>query len=111
MFDLSHLDKGFRNNLLTKDLEIEVSKPKKECDRKFASWDHIQAAFEIDAHPVEVKGPRKLPKLTESHIYEQKLKKMSVKHANQVISNSVGNYLVEHAANPGNVFIVTKKKV
>lgn len=45
-FDPPHLMKGVRNNLLNKDLEIEVAK--KLNERKFASWKYLEIAYNID---------------------------------------------------------------
>lgn len=65
--------------------------------RKFVKWDHVKTAFEIDVYGNRRK--RHLSKLTEAHVDEAKLKKMSVHHATQVLSQTVGEEiktLAEH---------------
>ena len=57
--------------------------------RNFAKWEHIKTAYDIDVY-----GPdqnEKFTKLTEEHITANKLKKMSVHHATQILSETVGN--------------------
>ena len=65
--------------------------------RKIAKWEHIKTAFEIGAFVPW--RERHLSKLTDAHIYEAKLKKMSVHHATEVLSQTVGEEiqkLAEH---------------
>lgn len=98
LFDVPHLFKCLRNNLLTKDLEFDVDEKKKEENRSFDSWSHIQIAYEIDAHGPE---KRRLKKVTACHMYENKMKKMSVSHATQILSLSMANEVDRQATSKG----------
>lgn len=83
-----HLLKGIRNNLLTKDLKIDF---KNTCtkSKKFASWDDICTAYDIDTNSY-VKQ-RQLPKITEKHVNVKFIPKMRVKYASQIFSNTLAN--------------------
>lgn len=48
LYDYVHLQKGVRNNLLTKDLAI--NKYKKKHESEFASWNDIIRAYEMDKY-------------------------------------------------------------
>lgn len=85
LFDPPHLIKGIRNNLLTKDL---ISKDGKTTKR-IASWDVIKTAWIID-RKINTIRPQ-LQKITKEHILEEKIKKMRVKHATQVLSGTVAS--------------------
>lgn len=63
LYDPPHLMKGIRNNFLTKDLEIDI---KSSAERKFASWDVIETAYQLDIHSNTLN--RQLKKLTDDHI-------------------------------------------
>lgn len=98
LFDPPHLLKCIRNNLLNKNLEFDCG-VNNNSTRKFASWKHI-----IDVYEIDVYGPqnrRFLKKLTDRHIYSNKIKKMRVKNAIQVLSNSVSSRLEALAGGPG----------
>ncbi|TGZ56290.1 hypothetical protein DBV15_11737 [Temnothorax longispinosus] len=64
LYDPPHLIKGIRNNLLTKDLTINCKNDK----------------------PIEIA-------LWEEHIVENKIKKMRVKHATQVLSGTMASFI------------------
>ena len=101
-FDTPHVFKGLRNNLLTKDLEIETklnqdpkvkkkfakTTPESQKSRKFVKWEYVKTAYDIDVSGSN--GERHLGKLTEQHVDVNKIKKMSVHHATQVLSETVG---------------------
>lgn len=88
-FDPPHLIKGVRNNLLTKDLEINVSRT--STNRQFASWKIIELSYKIDINGNSFN--RMLPKITEEHVIPNKIKKMKVKFATQIFSNTLAAYI------------------
>lgn len=69
--------------MLTKDL---VYKNSEGVERK-ASRKHIVALYEMDCGRL---GERVCPKLTDEHVYPEKLRKMKVKNCTQALSRSVG---------------------
>lgn len=88
LYDPPHLLKGIRNNLITKDLIYYMN-----GEKKIAKWSHIIQFYEIDKIRLDV-GERMTPKLTDSHIYPDKLKKMKVSVAAQVFSQRVGSIML-----------------
>jgi len=88
LYDSPHLIKGVRNNLLTKDLAINC---KDNIATEIASWDVIKTAWLMDKN-LNIIRPQ-LKKLTQEHIIENKIKKMRVKHATQVLSGTVASYI------------------
>ncbi|XP_011684313.1 PREDICTED: uncharacterized protein LOC105447804 [Wasmannia auropunctata] len=86
LYDPPHLIKGIRNNLLTKDLIFNWKDNKPD---KIASWDVIKTAWIID-RKINTIRPL-LKKLTAEHIIEDKIKKMRVKHATQVLSGTMAS--------------------
>lgn len=82
LYDTPHLFKCLRNNLLTKLLEIEVGSK----ERKYVSWDVVEAAYEKD----KIRGPdRHLKKITSVHVSPDNFQKMRVKYAVQVFSKTL----------------------
>lgn len=81
LFDVPHLLKGMRNNLLNKDMEY-----KNENQLKTIKWEYFQRIFEADKSHGEL---RLLPKLTREHVDPEKIKKMKVKIAAQIFSHSM----------------------
>lgn len=88
MYDPPHLIKGIRNNLLNKDLAINV---KNNVPEEIASWDVIKTAWLMDRKMNTIRP--QLKKLTMEHIMENKIKKMRVKHATQVLSETVASFI------------------
>jgi len=88
LYDSPHLIKGVRNNLLTKNLAINC---KNDIAIEIASWDVIKTAWLMDKN-LNIIRPQ-LKKLTQEHIVENKIKKMRVKYATQVLSGTVANYI------------------
>jgi len=76
IFDVPHLLKATRNNLMNNVFSI---------NDKLTSWKHVEAVYEIGKtmrnHPA--------PKLTENHIRPNNFARMKVKFATQVISMTV----------------------
>lgn len=81
LFDVPHLIKGIRNNLLDKDLHYT-----KNGRMMTAKWKYIEDLYKEDP---DILGLKILPKLTDQHIFPNKIKKMKVKCATQVFSRSV----------------------
>lgn len=81
LFDPPHLLKGIRNNLLTKNINCEI-----DGIPRIAKWEHI---IDLYKENPAYKGIRLMPKLTELHVDPKKIKKMKVKCATQVFSQSV----------------------
>lgn len=85
LFDPPHLIKGIRNNLLTKDLATNYE----TTDKRIASWDVIKTAWIMDKKMNTIRP--QLKKITKEHIIEDKIKKMRVKYATQVLSGTVAS--------------------
>lgn len=84
LYDVPHLLKGLRNNLLTKDMIYnDPEDPKKQ---KMIKWEYLQLLYAADKTFGEL---RCLQKLTEEHVDPAKIKKMRVKTAAQIFSHSV----------------------
>ena len=86
LYDPPHMLKYVRNNLLTKDLEFDFEENTSKENRKFARWDHVVKAYEVDLYAPRLS--RMVPDLTDEHIYPDKIKKMSVKLMMQVFSKN-----------------------
>jgi len=85
LFDVPHLLKGLRNNLKTKDLNLTY-----ENKQRKASWKHIIQFYEFYENQ-STEGDRLVPKLSDSHVYPEKIKKMKVSIAAQLVfSQRVG---------------------
>lgn len=82
-----------RNLLLTNNFEFEVmvdGKPKKVV----ATWNDVVAAHYIYTRIRKV-GEKPKIKTTHAHVYRKKIKKMRVKHAVQVFSKSMAEFMRE----------------
>lgn len=75
--------------MLTKDLEINCANTKKS--RQFASWRTIELAYKIYTNVNTCN--RVLTKITEEHVIPQKIKKMRIKYATQIFSNTLAAYI------------------
>ena len=91
LYDVPHLIKGIRNNLLTKNLIWETKN--KEI---VARWEDIVTAYEIDHATGDV---RSIAKITKYHVNRDKIKKMKVCYATQVLSHSMGAAISSMARN------------
>ena len=60
-------------------------------NRKFAPWDHVVKAYEIDLYDPRLSAM--VPDLTDEHIYPDKIKKMSVKLMMQVFSKKLASFM------------------
>lgn len=66
---------------------IEAESVKFKLNEEYvASWSHIIQLYELDKNDFDFKM---LPKLTDAHVYPEKLKKMKVSVAAQVFSQRV----------------------
>lgn len=81
LYDVPHIFKGIRNNLLDKDLHFTVNGV-----NKIASWQHILQFFFLDT----ADDTRICPKLTDRHVIKGKINKLKVSYATQVFSHQVG---------------------
>lgn len=88
LFDPPHLIKGIRNNLLTKDLAMKVTN---NIAEEIASWDIIKTAWIMDKTLHVTRSH--LKKITAEHIMENKIKKMRVKHAVQILSGTMASVI------------------
>ena len=86
LYDIPHLLKGMRNNFLEADIKFVWKKNKIQV----ASWKDIVAVYELDIGDFDTKM---LNKLTESHVYKEKLKKMKVSYAAQIFSQKVSSIM------------------
>ena len=91
LYDVPHLLKGIRNNLLTKNLVWRDEK-----DTHVAKWQHIITAYKIDNTYTDI---RFLTKLSRKHLYEREIKKMKVSYAAQVLSHSMALAISSMARN------------
>lgn len=74
LYDTPHLIKGIRNNLLTKNCHYI-----QDGVKKIAKWEDIQKFYELDG---KTNGNyRCCNRLTDAHIYREKIKMMKVKNA------------------------------
>ncbi|CAH2088734.1 unnamed protein product [Euphydryas editha] len=91
LYDVPHLLKGLRNNLITKNLKYTM-----DGQEKLAKWEHIKTLYE---NSPTYKGLKLIKKLTENHCNKDKIPKMKVKYASQLFSQTVGKtmgYLAEN---------------
>lgn len=83
MYDVPHLFKSIRNNLLEHDIEI---------DGKIVSWNVLRKIFSEDNHTI-----RAMHKLTPAHIDPDSFQKMKVKLATQIFSSHVSTTIYASA--------------
>lgn len=83
IYDVPHLMKCIRNNLMTKDLIYSI-----DGIEKRAKWSHLQELYNVDNL---IPDSKMLPRLTDQHIVPEKVKKMKVKYATQVFSQRVAS--------------------
>ncbi|CAK1601293.1 unnamed protein product [Parnassius mnemosyne] len=76
IFDVPHLMKCVRNNLINYNFEF---------DGKTTRWEDITNMYELD----KMKDMRSAPRLTDSHLQPNSFQKQKVRFAVQVFSNSV----------------------
>lgn len=79
IYDMPHLMKSIRNNLLTGDFKI---------DDNIVSMKDIRKTYEIDTNNNTITA-RAMPKITPTHLNPNPFQKMSCKLAIQLLSNSV----------------------
>lgn len=82
LYDVPHLLKGLRNNLLTKNLKFTI-----EGQEKIAKWEHITQLY---VNNPTYQGLKLIKNLTENHCNKEKIPKMKVKYASQLFSQTVG---------------------
>jgi len=85
IYDPPHLLKGVRNNLLNKNVLFTMDGQQME-----ASWSDITELYELDC---KIDDVRMLPRLTAEHVIPNKIKKMKVKCAVQVLSERVASIM------------------
>nr|XP_012235484.1 PREDICTED: uncharacterized protein LOC105679802 [Linepithema humile] len=91
-FDPSSLIKAVRNNLLIKDLEINISKNVyHEKQSSYATWKCLELVYIIDTRKNASK--RVLPQITDKHIIFDKINKTEVKYATQIFAKNVSAYM------------------
>ncbi|XP_072398747.1 uncharacterized protein [Diabrotica undecimpunctata] len=91
IYDVPHVFKGLRNNLLKYNLHFTSNN-----EEKVATWDHIYTAYKMDPH---LGSLRLIPKITEQHVNPDRINKMKVANCTQVFSHSVAQAI--------NVFAIT----
>lgn len=82
LFDPPHLVKSTRNNFLNKNLSFTLNNKK-----MLGSWSHIIKAYNID----KSNNIRVMRKITDQHIYKDKMRKMKVSIAAQIFSATVAS--------------------
>uniref|UniRef100_A0A2S2P1K5 Transposable element P transposase-like GTP-binding insertion domain-containing protein n=1 Tax=Schizaphis graminum TaxID=13262 RepID=A0A2S2P1K5_SCHGA len=87
LFDPPHLLKCMRNNLITTNLIFSDS-----GIQHVAKWEHLTQLYELDKTESNI-GDRINPKLTDAHMYVEKMKKIKVLHAAQIFSQRVGSIM------------------
>lgn len=104
LYDPPHLLKGLRNNLLTKNLVVDSTKPINKSN--LVCWETIEKAYQMD----EPNGIFKcMRNLTEEHVVKKNIKKMRVKNAAQVLSRTVAGYIYRLAKEGGMYFVLHTK--
>lgn len=83
IYDVLHLIKCTRNNLITKDLTFCI-----DGVQKRAKWSHIMELYNEDCKLPDCKM---LPRLSDHHVIPEKILKMKVKCATQVFSQRVSS--------------------
>lgn len=83
IYDVPHLIKCIRNNLMTKNLIFSV-----DGTEKCAKWSHIKELYKVDS---EIPDCKMLPRLTDQHVIPEKVLKMKVKYATQIFSQRVSS--------------------
>lgn len=92
IYDPPHVLKCMRNNFLKYNIEIDYRQPNLQPEeRKYASWSHIVTAYEIDVYSSFLE--RHVPKLTDQHVYPEKIGKMRVKFMMQVFSRTLARFI------------------
>lgn len=76
IFDVPHLIKCVRNNLLVKDFKL---------DDKVISWKHVESLYSQQKE----KRLKMIPRVTEKHLHPNNFQKMRVEYAAQIFSYSV----------------------
>lgn len=103
----SHAIKGIRTNLENKPLEFNVfidsQESKDQSQRQFANWGILKIAYQIDTTSNTINNNMK--KLTDEHIFKEKMHIMRVKPAVQVLSKSVADFIVFLTSIGGKRFI------
>lgn len=89
IYDVPHLMKCIRNNLLTKNLSFTI-----DNITKYAKWSHLEDLYNMDS---AVPDCKMLPRLTDQHIVRDKIAKMKVKYTTQVFSQRVSSTMNFHA--------------
>lgn len=77
IFDVPHLFKSIRDNLLTCNFLYD--------GQKLASWEHVEAFYNRDKQ----RNIRMVPKLTDAHLDPNQFQRLNVRYAAQVLSYSV----------------------
>jgi len=85
IYDPPHLLKSIRNNMLTKNVKFNW-----RGKEQIALWEYLVNLYDIDK-TYENLEMRNLPKITEAHVYKDKIKKMKVSPAAQIFSHNVAS--------------------
>lgn len=85
IFDAPHLVKGMRNNLLEGNVKFTQNNV-----NKVAKWQDIIDFYEADVGDDDFKICNKL---TDCHVYKDKVKKMKVKYAAQIFSHGLSSVM------------------
>lgn len=101
VYDPPHLLKSIRNNLLTKNVTFTW-----RGEQQMAKWDYFVNTYEIDKTYEDLEI-RNLPKITEAHVYPNKIKKMKVALASQIFSHKVASTM-RLMCDMGNYFLLLK---
>lgn len=81
LFDVPHLMKCTRNNLVTKNLSFKM-----DGINKLAKWQHLEELYQTDS---ALPDSKMLPRLSDYHVIPHKIPKMKVRYATQVFSQRV----------------------
>lgn len=84
-FDVPHLMKGLRNNLLKGTIHYKLN-----GRDVVGSWKHIEQLYAIDSTRII----RSIPKLTEYHVVPAHITKMKVKFCTQIFSERVSSIML-----------------
>lgn len=84
LYDVPHLFKGIRNNLLNKNLYFIQN-----GQRKIAKWSHIEQFHYLDLKEVT----RICHRLTDQHVLRHRINKIKVQNCTQVLKYKVGSLM------------------
>lgn len=106
LHDTVHMSKSFRNLLMSYKLKLDYKKAiwNPKIPRKFVFWKYYEKAYNMDLNSRLFM--RHIPKITESHVRINKVKKTKVIYCCQLFSRSMAEWIKICAALKGKCFLI-----